>query len=205
MTRRAWAAGLAAVVVLLPACAPDQPVTATGATPAAGTPLPASGLDPAVVDARRAAGIADCPTADPQAAPVPGGLPEVALDCLGGDTRVRLSELRGPMIVNVWAQWCGPCRTEAPFLAEFATQHPEVQVVGIDYADPLPGAAVEFAAASGWTWPQVADPQRLVAADLQVIGPPQTVFVDASGRITHTHRGPFTSTDQIAGLAREHL
>ena len=41
--------------------------------------------------------------------------------CLGGGREVRLAGLRGkPMMINVWAQWCGPCREEAPYLAEVA-------------------------------------------------------------------------------------
>ena len=68
---------------------------------------------------KKAAGIADCPRSDSDVAAVPSGLPDVVLPCLGGGREVRLAGLRGkPMMINVWAQWCGPCREEAPYLAE---------------------------------------------------------------------------------------
>ena len=80
-------------------------------------PTPESTADLAAM--KKAAGIADCPRSDPGVAAVPSGLPDVVLPCLGGGREVRLAGLRGkPMMINVWAQWCEPCREEAPYLAE---------------------------------------------------------------------------------------
>jgi hypothetical protein len=57
---------------------------------------------PALREAKRDAGIEDCPETED----VDGELPELTLDCLGGGPSVDLSELRGPAVVSVWAQWC---------------------------------------------------------------------------------------------------
>src|SRR4051794_9270240 len=101
---------------------------------------------------KKDAGIRDCPRSDADAAPVDSGLPDLMLDCLGGGRKVRLAGLRGrPMMINVWAQWCGPCQDEAPFLSEVAKANdPELVILGVDYDDPRPDRAIEFARVLGW-------------------------------------------------------
>ncbi|HIT76809.1 MAG TPA: TlpA family protein disulfide reductase [Candidatus Avipropionibacterium avicola] len=170
--------------------------------------MPEVTADPDDLAARKAeAGIEDCPTSDPQVAPREDGLPDLVLPCLGGGDDVRLAGLRGtPMVVNVWAQWCGPCRTEAPHLAEVSDALADtVLFLGIDYNDPRPELAIDFAGAAGWSYPQVTDEERVVQPALQLAGPPMTVFVDADGRITHRHPGVITSADQLRDLIAEHL
>lgn len=190
--------------LLLAGCATTSPVQPIGAPSAQERPTAGAGGD--LVEQRRAAGMADCPASDEEVPAHPEGLPDLTLDCLGGDTEVRLAGLRGqPMLVNVWAQWCGPCRTEAPFLREAAEERDDVLVLGIDFDDPDPSAAIDFADQAGWGWPQVADPDKKIAPELRVIGPPQSFLVDAEGRIVFTHVGPFTSTEQLTELLAEHL
>lgn len=194
---------LAGIVVT--GCASTTPVQPVGEPSTEQRPTDTTGQGDLVAQ-RRAAGIADCPVTDPEVAAHPEGLPDLTLDCLGGDTRVRLAGLRGqPILVNVWAQWCGPCRTEAPFLREAAEQRPDVLMLGIDFDDPDPAAAIDFAGQAGWGWPQIADPDKQIAPGLRVIGPPQSFLVDPSGRIEYVHVGPFTSTDQLLELLDEHL
>lgn len=110
------------------------------------------------------------------------------------------------MVINVWAQWCGPCRTEASFLAEAAADYGErVQFLGIDFADPRPDLAITFADEAGWRYPQLVDSDKSIAADLAIIGPPQTFFVSGDGRIVHRHVGPVLSTSQLTELIHTHL
>lgn len=156
---------------------------------------------------KKAAGIADCPRSDPGAAPVAGGLPDVVLPCLGGGRSVRLAGLRGtPTVVSVWAQWCPPCRAEAPYVSEVAGESSgRVRFLGVDYVDPQPARAIAFARYSGWTYPQLADPDQLLAAPLQLLGPPRTLFVRADGTVAGQHSGPFTSAHQLRDLVREQL
>jgi cytochrome c biogenesis protein CcmG/thiol:disulfide interchange protein DsbE len=156
---------------------------------------------------KQAAGIPDCPASDASVAPVDRGLPDIVLPCLGGGRDVRLAGLRGrPMLISVWAQWCGPCRTEAPYLAEVSADNDtDLLVLGVDYVDPLPDKAIEFARLAGWRYPQLADPDKQLAAPLQIAGPPQTFFVAPDGAVSYRHSGPFTSAQQIRELAAEHL
>ena len=144
---------------------------------------------------------------DPGAAAVDSGLPDVVLACLGGGRSVRLAGLRGrPMLLNVWAQWCAPCRTEAPFLSQVAqADSGRLLVLGVDYADPLPGRAIEFARVSGWRYPQLVDQDKALTAPLRLAAIPQTFFVTADGTIAFRHSGPFTSAAQLTSLLAEHL
>jgi thiol-disulfide isomerase/thioredoxin len=154
------------------------------------------------------AGIEAC--ASGTAEPVDGGLPDVTLPCLGGGEDVELASLRGPLVVNLWASWCGPCRTEMPAIAEFYDRYgDQVPVVGIDYIDPQTGPALELAAESGVTYPLLADPQ----GDLQAkppfaarVGVPSFVFVDADGQATlDAGTGAIDDVDELVGLVEEHL
>lgn len=137
---------------------------------------------------------------------IDGGLPETELACLGSDTHVNLAGLeRQPTLVNVWAQWCGPCREEAPFLREALAELDGMNFLGINYNDPKPDWAIEFAGLVGWIYPHVVDQDKELQVPLKVPGIPSTYFVDAEGRVAFVHAGPFESTQQLRDLAAEHL
>lgn len=197
-----------ATLTLLAGCTESAVVTrkpqVSDQAPASAAPGPSTAD---LASGKKAAGIPDCPTSDPAVAPAEDGLPDVVLPCLGGGREVRLAGLRGrPMLLSVWAQWCGPCRTEAPYLAEVsAGNDTDLLILGVDYVDPLPDKAIEFARLAGWRYPQLADPDKRLAAPLQIAGPPQTFFVASDGTIGYRHSGPFTSAQQIRELAAEHL
>jgi cytochrome c biogenesis protein CcmG, thiol:disulfide interchange protein DsbE len=174
-------------------------------SPTEAVPSPESTAD--LVAMKKAAGIAGCPKSDPDVAAVPAGLPDVVLPCLGGGREVRLAGLRGkPMMINVWAQWCEPCREEAPYLAEVAAaDNSDLMIMGIDHADPRPDLAIEFAQLSTWTYPQLADPDVVLRAELQITGPPQTFFIRPDGTIAYRHAGPFSSAEEIRDVAQKYL
>lgn len=196
-------AGLAALLVLA-GCVPS--VLGEGGpspTPSASGSVP----EPAPTDlvaARKAAGIADCP-ASSDAPVVRGGLPDLTLDCLGGDTRLRLAGLRGPLLVNLWAQWCEPCRVEAAHLSAFARIQKKVAVLGVDYTDPQPALAIEFAQLTSMTYPHLVDEEHVLKGPLGVPGIPYTVLVDADGRIVARHPGPFDSFEEVQQWTAEAL
>jgi cytochrome c biogenesis protein CcmG/thiol:disulfide interchange protein DsbE len=202
--RRSWLAAAAAVLavvltVVLAGCSRSSEV------PEPAPPSPESTADLAAM--KKVADIADCPASDREISPVPSGLPDVVLPCLGGGRAVRLAGLRGkPMMINVWAQWCGPCREEAPYLAEVATRNKsDLEIIGIDHDDPQPELAIEFAQLSTWKYPQLADPDVALRTALQISGPPQTFFVRPDGTIAYRHAGRFHSAAEIRELVREHL
>ena len=106
-----------------------------------------------------------------------------------------LYELRGtPVVVNLWASWCGPCQKEAPILADAARRYGnEVQFVGIDYKDAH-GAASRFVAQYRLPYPSVADASGEIHNRLGFVGLPDTVFYDRDGNIVATWSGPFTTS-----------
>ncbi len=188
-----------------------------GGTVSDGVPLPgpaggamSSTLDPAAVGAEvatlvTAAGLPLCPSPAPAPA-VAGGFPDIALDCLGGGDPVRLSSLRGPLLVNVWASWCGPCQAETPVLSAFADAHGErVPVLGVDVGDTRPGG---LAAAARWgaTFPSVQDPGESLKGTLRApyVGPPATYLLRADGTVAPLILGEITDVAQIvAALAAQ--
>jgi thiol-disulfide isomerase/thioredoxin len=102
-----------------------------------------------------------------------------------------LVELRGtPVLANVWASWCGPCRAEAPHLAaaheEFGDR---VQFLGVDILDERE-AARRFMREYGWTYPSVYDLPGAIRDGLGLLGQPVTLFYDASGKLVTTWTGP---------------
>ncbi|TWD81028.1 thiol-disulfide isomerase/thioredoxin [Kribbella amoyensis] len=152
-----------------------------------------------------AAKLVPCPVTESKP-PVSNGLPDISLPCLGDGPDVRLADLRGPLLINVWAQWCGPCREEAPYLAELRKKAAgKVQLFGVDYLDPRRELAVKFAAEEGLEYPHLVDSEKQLQRPLRIGGPPLTAFVDAKGAVVYVHRSVFTSQQQLDDLVREKL
>lgn len=114
---------------------------------------------------------------------------------LDGSGRVRLAEHRGrPVVVNFWASWCGPCRSETPELVRFAGAHPGVEVIGLAVND-LPADSRRFAKEYGIPYRLGIDRRGGVGADYGIIGLPVTVVIDAQGRLVANHAGEIDAAE----------
>ena len=161
---------------------------------------------PALRRQKSAAGIEGCAKANAAAATVERRLPDTTLPCLGGGSAVRLSALRGPLVLNFWAQSCGPCVSESPILQRLhEAGGSRLDVIGVDWYDPQPGRAIAFADELGLTYPQLADPSAATRAPLRINGLPVTFLVDASGKVTHVEYGAIESFDEAVSMVHAHL
>jgi cytochrome c biogenesis protein CcmG, thiol:disulfide interchange protein DsbE len=96
-----------------------------------------------------------------------------------------------PLIVNVWASWCAPCREEHPFLLDL-TKDERFIVAGINYKD-RPQNALGFLAELGNPFDVIGtDENGRAAIEWGVYGVPETFIVGRDGTILHKHVGPLT-------------
>jgi thiol-disulfide isomerase/thioredoxin len=160
---------------------------------------------PALQALKHRAGIKTCPTPRGHGA-VAGGMPQVTLPCLGGGHPVDLAKLRGPLVVNLFAQWCGPCRAELPYYQKLhEAAGGKVAVLGIDYEDPQPDGALRLAKATGVTYPLLADPSAQLRTPFRVRGLPGVVLVDAQGKVVHEELTEIHSYPQLQHLVQHYL
>lgn len=107
---------------------------------------------------------------------------------------IALSDYAGrPVILNFWASWCVPCRTEMPSLQHAYKQYQEdgLVVLGVNqlFVDNLK-AAQDFVTELELTFPNVVDETGKVSEqDYNVIGLPTSVFMNAAGEIVHVQVG----------------
>ena len=199
MRRLALAILLAAVLAVATACSSsDQPTYDPNKT----LTVPA----PDLVALKKHSDVPDCPAL--AGGSVADGMPSITLACLGGGRPVDMAKLRGPMILNFWASWCGSCRDEMPALAAYAQSHPSVKVLGIDFLDPHPDEALKLARRSQVAYPLVSDPRGLLdrASPLpHVTGMPMSVFLAADGTIAHVESHVFSSEQDVASAAQQYL
>jgi thiol-disulfide isomerase/thioredoxin len=122
--------------------------------------------------------------------PVGGTLHEASLYGLTLDYR-KLSEFRGkPLLINVWASWCGPCVAEMGSLDRIARRHNgrQFHVIGIstdDYAEK----AQAFVVRAGISFDNYLDRGLLLETMLGASRIPLTVLVDAKGKVLAKHYG----------------
>ena len=113
---------------------------------------------------------------------------------LPGDT-IRLRDLAGKVVVmNFWASWCLPCRTEHAALSEAATFYSDrpTQFIGVIYNDE-PQAGINWInEMGGMTYPAVTDERSRTAIDYGLYGVPETFIIDGAGRVAYKHLGPVT-------------
>lgn len=119
--------------------------------------------------------------------------PAVSGPTLGGGRVQQASWSRGVTIVNIWASWCGPCRSELPVIAAFARDAGRgVRVLTIDTRDGPVAARSLLQEVDATDLPVVQDPNGRLAVDWGATGIPETFVVDATGTVRARSRGAVT-------------
>lgn len=133
-------------------------------------------------------------------------VPSYRATSLDGDS-VSLGAQRGKVVLlNVWATWCHPCRTEIPELQalhdRYQSQGLELVGVSVD-ADGSDDAIRGFLEEFRMTYPVWRDPDERVSAQFLVIGVPATFLIDRAGVLRWRKTGPIEPNDTSLSSAIE--
>ena len=112
----------------------------------------------------------------------------VLQDASGAEVRLSDFTAKGPVYLDFWASWCGPCRKSFPWMNELQTQQPGLKVVAVNLdkrreeadrflADNKPGFSILF------------DPSGGVAEAWKLKGMPTSYLIDREGIVRVVHRG----------------
>jgi thiol-disulfide isomerase/thioredoxin len=129
----------------------------------------------------------------------------VQMDCLDRSEGAQLGALRGPMVVNVWGSWCGPCKKEIPVLRAFHERAKDkVALIGVDVEEANFDDGRTFVERNGITWPNLYDPDGR-SREYFGLGVPVTWFIAADGSVAYKHVGIIKDLDEILMLTEKHL
>jgi thiol-disulfide isomerase/thioredoxin len=125
------------------------------------------------------------------------------LDGASFDLADHLSRDGRPVVLNLWASWCPPCREEMPDLDAAARRHPEVLFLGIAVDDD-PGAAAAAAGLIAVSYPIGIDDDGSVAEAFPSPGLPATFLIDGDGTLIGAVYGRL-DPDRIEELVAAYL
>jgi len=156
-----------------------------------------------------AAALLALPLASGALATPSGPAPTFSLPAHAGGT-VSLAQFKGQVVmINFWASWCGPCRTEMPILDSIYRKYKPMgfTLIGVN-VEPDRNAAEAWLKQTPVTFPVLFDTKSTVSSLYGVPGMPTTVFIDRKGNVRTLHQGykPGDENeylDQIRALIRE--
>ncbi len=140
----------------------------------------------------------ESPTAPVEGAQVDNLAPNFQLQNLDGQT-VSLSNFRGkPVLVNFWATWCPPCRSEMPYIQEIYEEWTNKGLVVLTINIGESSSKVEeFMQSLNLSFTVLLDTKQDVAQRYNITGIPTTFFIDKDGIIQDKVISAFQNKTQI--------
>ncbi|MBB5871229.1 thiol-disulfide isomerase/thioredoxin [Allocatelliglobosispora scoriae] len=117
---------------------------------------------------------------------------------------VDVRALRGPMVINMWASWCAPCREELPAFERLARKTGAPKVVGVVDTSTR-AAAVSVAEDLGVSFPMLFDDRSRFNSAMALGFVPATIFVDEAGRIAFIYRSVALDDASLGALVEKYL
>jgi thiol-disulfide isomerase/thioredoxin len=119
--------------------------------------------------------------------------------------KVKLSDFKGkPVVLNFWASWCPPCKSEMPhFNAAYADVKDTVVFMMVDLVDgqrETQATGQSYVKEQGFTFPVYFDNQQLAARAYGIQSIPTTVLIDANGYIVTGYTGAIDEQTLRAGI-----
>jgi cytochrome c biogenesis protein CcmG, thiol:disulfide interchange protein DsbE len=118
----------------------------------------------------------------------------------------RIARLHGyPVVVNIWASWCGPCREEFPVLQQLSARYgKKVAFLGVNSEDSTDAAAT-FLEEEPLSYPSYVDPHKGILESLGGLGGfPDTAIYDKSGKLLYLKQGPYRSDSELEADVRRY-
>ena len=108
--------------------------------------------------------------------------------------KVNLSDFKGkPVVINFWATWCGPCKSELPHFDKlYSEKNQEIEFMMVNLTDgqsETEDTVKSFINETGYKFPVYFDTEYSGANAYQVYSIPLTVFVDKDGNIIDSYTG----------------
>ena len=119
----------------------------------------------------------------------------------------QLAKLKGyPVVVNKWASWCAPCRTEFPiFQSQAVAKGKRVAFLGLNAGDSRDPAR-RFLRATPLPFPSYVDPKEHIAKSIRApANYPITVFFDERGKLVYVHQGGYRREADLAADLKRYL
>lgn len=135
-------------------------------------------------------------------APPPASLSQAPLPSLTGDPVAPAAFLGAPVVLNLWATWCGPCQRELPLLASVARETPGVTFLFVSQGEPRERVATYLQDRGLQLEHVLLDPGSTLSAAASTAGLPTTLFFDASGTLRGRWLGELSRARLEAELAR---